>query len=928
MANLATITTNILADSGIDDINVVVTTGSYSNPAWITALSWTKITDRPTTLAGYGITDAVPSSRTITINGTAQDLSANRTFNVGTVTSVAALTLGTTGTDLSSSVANGTTTPVITLNVPTASASNRGALSAADWTTFNNKQNALTNPVTGTGTAGQVAYWSSGSAITGESNLFWDATNDRLGIGIATPQRRLDIFTNANSATEYQLSLRNGAGANNVSTGIAFGFNSQSLDPDYLSAISSIITNRTTRAADLTFLTASTGTLVEQMRLNSSGNLGLGVTPSAWFSGVTALQFGSAGVLWSNSDRANLASNVFIDAATNTKYIVNGFALRYAQESGQHYWSVAPSGTAGNNISFTQAMTLNASGNVQIGTTSTQSGTRLLVAGVTDIWSRANTLLRLNHDGTRSVIESFTDGGYSPISISPNGGNVLIGTSTDNGAEFQVSGDTSFGGSTSVSGLLYTNLGTGLIVGGTGFAFAPSSGRGSVQIVGSGDRVLAFGSNGAQDAYIYSASSITQIVTTPSFYLVVGGSERFNVSSSTGAATFSSSVTATSFTSQGGRGTGFGFRLPDWQIYNTSSGNGFAINNYSNDVLTIASTGAATFSSSVTMGRLSTYANDASPSATTNVGMALFESSSSVQLQMGAIAASPYTFWLQTKQSTNSGATFPLALQPSGSNVLIGTTTDEGFKLDVNGTGRFTGQVDSLTRFYVVATPPATNGGLINVRDTVTATNVTSFAGVFFNSSPGNDYSIGKLTENNVGFLQIRNANNGNELLRINSTGAATFFSSVTATSIIRSGGTSSQFLKADGSVDSNTYVTGGPFLPLTGGTLTGALGGTSASFSSSVTASNFITTSDRRLKSEIKEIKNAISILSKFASYEYVKDGKQDAGFIAQEVKEAIPYSVFENNDDILTMSDRPILAYIHKAILELNERINKLEK
>lgn len=62
----------------------------------------------------------------------------------GTVTSVAALTLGTTGTDLSSSVADGTTTPVITLNVPTASASNRGVLSAADWTTFNAKQAPIT----------------------------------------------------------------------------------------------------------------------------------------------------------------------------------------------------------------------------------------------------------------------------------------------------------------------------------------------------------------------------------------------------------------------------------------------------------------------------------------------------------------------------------------------------------------------------------------------------------------------------------------------------------------------------------------------------------------------------------------------------------------------------------------------------------------
>lgn len=61
----------------------------------------------------------------------------------GTVTSVAALTLGTTGTDLSSTVANSTTTPVITLNVPTASASNRGALSSTDWSTFNGKQDTL-----------------------------------------------------------------------------------------------------------------------------------------------------------------------------------------------------------------------------------------------------------------------------------------------------------------------------------------------------------------------------------------------------------------------------------------------------------------------------------------------------------------------------------------------------------------------------------------------------------------------------------------------------------------------------------------------------------------------------------------------------------------------------------------------------------------
>lgn len=67
----------------------------------------------------------------------------------GTVTNVSALTIGTTGTDLSSTVANSTTTPVITLNVPTASSVNRGALSAADWSMFNAKQDALTLTTTG-----------------------------------------------------------------------------------------------------------------------------------------------------------------------------------------------------------------------------------------------------------------------------------------------------------------------------------------------------------------------------------------------------------------------------------------------------------------------------------------------------------------------------------------------------------------------------------------------------------------------------------------------------------------------------------------------------------------------------------------------------------------------------------------------------------
>lgn len=50
-----------------------------------------------------------------------------------------------------------------------------------------------TGTVTGTGTAGQAAFWSSGTAISGDNTFFWDNTNKRLGLGTATPGVRLDI---------------------------------------------------------------------------------------------------------------------------------------------------------------------------------------------------------------------------------------------------------------------------------------------------------------------------------------------------------------------------------------------------------------------------------------------------------------------------------------------------------------------------------------------------------------------------------------------------------------------------------------------------------------------------------------------------------------------------------------------------------------
>jgi hypothetical protein len=113
----------------------------------------------------------------------------------------------------------------------------------------------------------------------------------------------------------------------------------------------------------------------DKLTLDTSGNLGLGVTPSAWVSSSKALQIGATGALWqSTSGFTFLSDNAYVDSGAVNRYITTNFSTLYRQQSGQHNWFTAPSGTAGNAITFTQAMTLDASGKLQLNTTSTAGG--------------------------------------------------------------------------------------------------------------------------------------------------------------------------------------------------------------------------------------------------------------------------------------------------------------------------------------------------------------------------------------------------------------------------------------------------------------------------------------------------------------------------------------------------------------------------
>ena len=140
--------------------------------------------------------------------------------------------------------------------------------------------------------------------------------------------------------------------------------------------------------------------------IDASGNLGLGVTPSAW---STFLAFqASRGSVAGNTSEMDISHNAYFDGSW--KYIANGFATNHYQTSGTYVWRTAPSGTAGAAITFTQAMTLDASGNLLVGSALGDSA-KLSITGPTGLAGSGLSIYETS-TGNTNRLRIFQDNGF------------------------------------------------------------------------------------------------------------------------------------------------------------------------------------------------------------------------------------------------------------------------------------------------------------------------------------------------------------------------------------------------------------------------------------------------------------------------------------------------------------------------------------
>jgi hypothetical protein len=322
-------------------------------------------------------------------------------------------------------------------------------------------------------------------------------TSTGLGIGTNNPVNPLNIVRD-NTAFRGQLSLQTVSASNFAQ--LTF-YDQTTLSGQIYQAygVDKVINIVNPLAHGIAFWTTNT----ERMRLDSSGNLGLGVTPSASWTGGANLQIG-LGAVYANSSlgACDVSYNSVRTASNSYVYAQTGLnATRLQQRDGAFNFFTALSGTAGDPISFTQAMTLDASGN-------------LLVGGTSGPYSAANRGY-INISGSTDSVLGLSSGSTARGYLQGTATTVTLGATIGSAITFDINGERARIDSSGNLGLGVTPTTGGY---GKGFQFSgdPASDLGTlwIQPINTNDHRVSLTNNAKNSgvgswAYFASSQSAT-----------------------------------------------------------------------------------------------------------------------------------------------------------------------------------------------------------------------------------------------------------------------------------------------------------------------------------------------------------------------------------------------------------------------------------
>jgi hypothetical protein len=508
--------------------------------------------------------------------------------------------VGTSGTDFGISSATSTHT----FNLPTASATNRGALSSADWTIFNNKQNALTNPITGTGTTNYLPKFTGASALG--NSILQEATNV-IALG-STPStwslgKAFEINSNGNGLWSY--SNDNVYLNQNAYFNSDWKYGSTGTAAQYIQFQGAHIWNTAPSGS-----ANATISFTETMRITSAGNVGIGTSTPARKLSVSTTSNGIPLRLetdGSNTGIELIGGNTLFNFFVGKQYNVS------------NAFEITPSTIAGGTTFSTPALSIQHTGAATFSSSVTAGSlisTKDNAAYDAAFIEGANGIAYLGALGTASDIQLY-NGGSTKVTIKPISGNVGIGTTTP-ATKFHIQ-DTNGGIFFDGSGATYNR-----------FKSTTSS--------ASTGRDLLFSAQNAgttPDLYITSSGNVLIGTTTDSGYkLDVNGTSRFSGAVQT--RNLQIAGASGGYTTGDNPMLGFGnapvtndfgtIEAPfgDKMVFNQYHGYKFKVSNNGSspvDALVINIDRSATFASSVTIGNFTTTQINALTPAT---GMVVF----------------------------------------------------------------------------------------------------------------------------------------------------------------------------------------------------------------------------------------------------------------------------------------------------------------